>query len=391
MVGRLNRTDIVSTENGAFKIMNNYYLKARLPLVMYFLGYAGLILMLSFILLSASGIPSITLAATSQQLGTWNKVTTPITFTLTSVDMISSADGWIGGFEGFFANGHPRGSVILHWNGSNWSRVTSPNAAPLFSIAMISATDGWAGGGFVDSYGTILRWDGSMWSEASHPSINGVINAITMRSASDGWAVGGVSDSYLPCQQGTILHWDGTSWSTPVSSIADMYFHSVTAISANDVWVAGEYCHRTTGIPPTERRGSVLGHWNGNLWSFTILYMPNSGFNSISAVTSNDVWAVSDWTTMMHWDGNQWNTVNIPAPNLKSVAMTSSTDGWAVGAGPTVLHWDGNTWEIAATPATNGLLNVNMLSSNEGWAVGVQGEILHYTNFLNLFLPLVIR
>jgi photosystem II stability/assembly factor-like uncharacterized protein len=375
--------------------MNNYHLKAKVLLVIYALGYAGVILMLSSILFSAPRISSKTLAATTEQLGTWNKVTTPYTYTLKSVDMTSSTDGWIGGFEGYYANGDPMGSVILHWNGSSWSRITSPNITPLFSIAMISATDGWAGGGLLGLYGEILRWDGSTWSEASHPSINGVINSLTMRSASDGWAVGGRSRSTgTPCYEGTILHWDGTSWSTSVSSTPDIYLRSVTAISANDVWVAGAYCHRTMGIPPTEQRGSVLGHWNGNLWNFTILYSPAYGFYSISAVASNDVWAVGYSGKIAHWDGTQWSNIQSPITyTLWSVAMTSPTDGWAVGDSQdqSVLHWDGNIWAIVDAPASHGLLDVRMLSSNEGWAVGLGGEILHYTNFSNLFLPLVIR
>lgn len=64
---------------------------------------------------------------------------------LSSVDMLSSTDGWAVGYDG----------AILHWDGSSWTKVASPTDKSLGSIKMVSTSDGWA----VGRSGTILHWE----------------------------------------------------------------------------------------------------------------------------------------------------------------------------------------------------------------------------------------
>ncbi|NJO18033.1 MAG: hypothetical protein HC877_20585 [Thioploca sp.] len=56
------------------------------------------------------------------------------------------------------------------------------------------------------------------------------------------------------------------------------------------------------------------------------------------------MFAVENGGTILHYDGNQWNTTNITLPGLRGVWGSSSTDVFAIG-GYGVLHYDGNQWK----------------------------------------------
>jgi len=131
----------------------------------------------------------------------------------------------------------------------------------------------------------------------------------------------------------------------------------------------------------------------------------NNEFNSVSAISSTDAWAVGDFETgtspnflrqpqAQHWDGSSWT---LPAAQpaivgsgdnlLLSVTAVTTTNVWAVGfsradnstAPRQVLieHYDGATWTaIANTTAnnpagtSNALFGVKFLSATDVWAVG---------------------
>lgn len=120
-------------------------------------------------------------------------------------------------------------------------------------------------------------------------------------------------------------------------------------------------------------------------------------FNSLNAVTalaSDDVWAVGqfrqyagtdyDQTLAEHWNGTQWKVVPMPAPSqpiaiLAGAAATGPKDVWAVGYEQAVgqsyrtliEHWDGNAWTIVDDGTNQGwLTSVAALSSADVWAAG---------------------
>ena len=67
----------------------------------------------------------------------------------------------------------------------------------------------------------------------------------------------------------------------------------------------------------------------------------------------------------------RWTTVSSPVTaTLNSVAMVSANDGWAVGEYGTLLHYDGNSWSPSSLPVTTTLWSVSMSSANNGWALG---------------------
>lgn len=103
--------------------------------------------------------------------------------------------------------------------------------------------------------------------------------------------------------------------------------------------------------------------------------------NSVFALSEENVWAVGECATIIHWNGEEWHPVvsHISCESLNDVYFTKDSDGWVVGANGIILHYNGNEWwPVAERPTKRGLSSCYFLSSTEGWAVGDSGVILHY-------------
>jgi len=162
------------------------------------------------------------------------------------------------------------------------------------------------------------------------------------------------------------MRWDGTSW-TPVSLPAAVCgdctsILSVSADSATDIWALAQ----VTG-------GTSLLHWDGSQWqSFTTA--TGTLIESVTALSPASAWAVGFYgetgqvqaqTLTEHWDGNNWNVVPSPSPGgtgqdnvLTAVTATSGSDVWAAGryggdpANPIALHWNGSSWTSISLPVS---------------------------------------
>ena len=201
----------------------------------------------------------------------------------------------------------------------------------------------------------------------------------------------------------------------------------VAALSQKDIWAVGNLANQT-----------LTEHWDGTHWllvpspngrinaAVTLQnFQTSSHFNSVSAISTDDVWAVGSvgfatasystqstdvHTLIEHWNGNQWSIV--PSPDgtqfqlvstsnstgivlrgrnkLQGVAAVSANDIWAVGstnassfgiysgygnsqAAPLIEHWDGNQWSVTLTPnlPLNAILSsITALAPDDVWAVG---------------------
>jgi hypothetical protein len=102
-------------------------------------------------------------------------------------------------------------------------------------------------------------------------------------------------------------------------------------------------------------------------------------FNGIWGSRADDVWAVGNGGTILHWDGKSWTGVaSGSTAHLRAVWGSGSTDVWAVGTGGTALHWDGSSWTKVASGVTVQLNGVWGSSSADVWAVGGKGTILRW-------------
>jgi len=170
----------------------------------------------------------------------------------------------------------------------------------------------------------------------------------------------------------------------------------MAAISANDVWAVGDYGTRT-GL----NRALTL-HWDGTSWTNVPCPVPGSGttyhtLNAVSAVSSNDVWAVGgigesldanpstgkyNHSLIMHWDGTQWTRLSSSSSanwdEFTGVSAVSANDVWAVGEAirgynnSLVVHWDGTSWTEHSAPTVlyAGLDDVAALSPTAVWTIG---------------------
>lgn len=179
-----------------------------------------------------------------------------------------------------------------------------------------------------------------------NPGVEYDFSGVSAISAKDVWAVGTYYNTGGRRALGLTEHWNGKAWVVKKSPEPSYHFNNlnaVTAIASNDVWAVGDY-------KSTNTRAQILAeHWNGAAWS--LVNTPNPGtaindFHSIAADASNDVWAVgfynntksTEQTLVEHWDGSSWSVVpslNVGSGDnlLYSVAAISPTDVWVVGNG----------------------------------------------------------
>lgn len=273
-------------------------------------------------------------------------------------------------------------SLIEHWNGSSWSVIPSPNPSSslniLSAVAAVAPDDVWAVGlaATVSSGAIIMHWNGMTWSVTPNPAAPFFMSnlmSLAVISANDIWAVGsgrmGDEDVTLT------LHWNGTAWSfipSPnVQPEVDNALFGVSAVASNDVWAVGTQQPTSLTDPHT-----LVLHWNGAAWS--IIPSANDGGSRVgnhllatAAVATDNAWAVgySEFGPLAeHWDGMSWNLVSTAtAPHreplfLSSVTALSNTNVWTVGEG----FRSGTTLSRTLTERWNGKAWLAVNSPNVG-------------------------
>ena len=293
------------------------------------------------------------------------------------------------------------GDPMQHFDGASWSGTASTvTQSTLTDVWVNGQDDVWA----VGSSGSVLHWDGDSWTQ--EPSVSGGDwNALGGTTSDDVWGVGA---------DGAVVHWNGVQWS-PVSSGTDFSLYDVWVAAPGDVWVVGgdnasgfvlrggpsglalqhETSVRLDGIWGTSaddvwavgQAGTVL-HWDGLSWTSVDSPTDNS-LLAVFGLSADDVWAVGTVGTLLHWDGSTWFVLDpVTTMPLLSVWGASTDDIWAVGTyvrnppgmytfKPSTIHWDGTSWSVVSDLGGLGLRGVAGLASGEAWAVGRGGTILH--------------
>jgi hypothetical protein len=294
----------------------------------------------------------------------WRELGTPgfgeLAAGLLDVSASSSSDVWAVGSAGQ-PSFRDKQIVVEHWDGAGWSKVQAPNPSfndALFGVVAISQSDAWAVGGY-DTGGTALNhmliehWDGHAWSVVPTPAFPpGALNAVDATSASDVWAVGGGGGRTFA------MHFDGTRWSkvpTPDHGTAVQGLNDVSALASNDAWAVGTI---DAGRPFS---GQTLAmHWDGVAWRPVRTPTPASGdeVTSVSALPGGRAWMVgSFWPDALtgkplteRLAGDRGTVVRAPGQaSLEGVAAVAPDDVWAVGSA--IYHWDGVAWRIVVGPS----------------------------------------
>lgn len=306
------------------------------------------------------------------------------------------------------------GDSSLHFDGATWTQIPiAPvgGSLTLNSVVALSPTNVWAVGFFQNSTGfdtqVVQHFDGSKWSRVRDlnlvgKTLNGqmvlsdALVSITALSPTDIWACGylltesGFTEQLVPF----VERFNGTKWSlsgTPAATGSDIMIgvNGLSVISDTDAWMVA-----FQDINGQDGQGEAF-HFDGTRWKlFSTPAVASSTLRAVTAIASNDVWAVGDQsdltkTLIEHFDGTKWAVVPSPTPQgvqvveLWSVAAISSTDVWATGFQelrstgtnlPLVLHWDGTAWTVVSAPGQPGqsttTFGVAALGPGNVWVAG---------------------
>ena len=119
------------------------------------------------------------------------------------------------------------------------------------------------------------------------------------------------------------------------------------------------------------------------------LYLGN--LYDILMLSSDDVWAVGQDGNILHYDGEDWQSVESgTTEDLRCIDGLSSDDIWAAGTGGVILHWDGTGWSKLEPGAQHTYLTISDLkqvSSRKFYICGVYGLLAEYDNGLWTDIP----
>ena len=298
-------------------------------------------------------------AAGAQDLSSLASTTAPVIFQFVPTPQVDDVGSISADSEHDIWATSITSSVALHFNGSTWGKVPMAKASRVSKAVVISPTNVWAVGQQTTAkFSQVQHFNGSTWSVVASPHFAGGedLNSIKAVSASSIFAVGDSFDS-LGNRTPLIEHFNGTRWSVVTApKVATAELFDLAIISASDIWAVGG-----TGS------GSALTlHFNGVQWS--LVPAPVAGLFAVTALSTNNVWAVGRQltasTVVAHWNGTAWKIV--PSPNtgslsaLNSISAISSTDIWAAGcsvcadagggASALIEHWNGTTWTVNPAP-----------------------------------------
>lgn len=124
-----------------------------------------------------------------------------------------------------------------------------------------------------------------------------------------------------------------------------------------------------------------LTNYNGVAFENVLTDMEHGGLNDIWGTSPDNIYAVGDFGTIIHYDGATWSTVfnggDTPV-QLLSVWGTGPDNVFVCGTSGTVLHFDGAQWKVMRAGIGASLWQAWGPSANSVYIVGSNGYILHY-------------
>jgi hypothetical protein len=362
--------------------------------------------------------------------GTWTPVDVPDLVPservlLRDVVVLSESDVWaVGEYDELVLPPYTTDTrpLALHWDGASWAQVSVPYPALvpgledafLWAVEAAGPDDVWAAGGammrapdgFIGTHLYVVHWDGSAWSLVAAPVTVGgsgnFVDDIAVIAPDDVWFVGDWLEfpaTSAAEKRALTMHWDGSSFSVvdnPFFDNAPIGGHGLTSVSAlasDDVWAVGG------GHDGDEVDFSEIVHWDGSTW--TLVPGPTPGYfhrlEAVEAVAHDDVWASGAYLAedgsgyeplFLHWNGAAWSQVSAPAGGSGLVAL-SADEIYATGGG--VLRWDGTAWKIVEDfPAHIGVSLVAIDAAGSAstlWAVGREEVVGALAGFSARLVP----
>ncbi len=163
---------------------------------------------------------------------------------------------------------------------------------------------------------------------------------------------------------------DWWNWTTITTSVsADLW--DIWGASANDIYAVGD-------------QGTAL-HYNGVAWNRLTDIPTFQSLNAIWGNSSDDIFVVGDFGTILHFDGTEWTLQDSHIhAHLFDVWGTSGSDMYAVGFNGTILHYDGTSWTVEESNTQSDLLAIwgivdRQLPGYIIWAAGGDRILLRKT------------
>ena len=306
---------------------------------------------------------------------------------------------WGSGKDDVWAVGS--GGTVLHYDGAQWEKAALAAASPesgstytLRSVWLERSDDVWLADGHGIRHST--GWKGPQateWSFHSLPtdqctptSIRGVGGTI--------WVGRGLVLGWCPWQIGSFQGWSesGPDYTTPRLAEESAQV-AIAATRRDEAWASfswrppvWEGAQRVIRLSAASGDGGVPD--NGSDWQI-------EEFNSRSqlplpAIWGDEsvVWLAGDGGTLRRLVRANMQTKTfeiVPSPvatDLTGIFGFGADDVWAVGDDSTVIHWDGTSWTKLSTPFDDledkpNLLAVWGSSPDDVWIVG-DGTMLHF-------------
>jgi len=153
----------------------------------------------------------------------------------------------------------------------------------------------------------------------------------------------------------------GWMWHNPLPQGNSL--QSLWGSSANDVYAVGD--------------GGTILHYDGSQWTIMSTGTKDIMYG-VWGSAANDVYAVAV-KAILHYDGTDWTRLSFDIPGyLYGIWGTSSTDIFAVGEVGTILHYDGTDWYLMESNTRKPLQSIWGSSETDIFAVGYEGTIIHY-------------
>ena len=151
---------------------------------------------------------------------------------------------------------------------------------------------------------------------------------------------------------------------TPMTSNTTNGLNAVWGSASNDVFAVGD-------------AGTIV-HYNGSAWTV----MTSNTFITLNGVwgsAANNVYAVGYGGTVMRYDGSTWSAVTTGyGVDLWDIWGTSANDIYMVGSVGQIYHYNGSTWTAMTSNTFNELRGIWGASGSDIFAVGVGGTAVHY-------------
>jgi hypothetical protein len=326
---------------------------------------------------------TVSCAAPSGSVAQWTLLDQVVSRTLQDVWGSSATDMFAVGFDKTRSTG-----TILHYDGATWTQQLSLPEIELQSVWGAAANNVFAVGSHIQSTaGAILHFDGSAWTEMTGPSVPPRDDAVIVwrsvwgSSGDDVYAVGARYKTAATPTTGLleptalVAHYDGTSWSeVELPSGSNREILDVWGTSASNVYLVGDF------QPGDGNDEGIILRFDGSSWTETRYGSDGLHLKAAWGTGPNDVFAVGDEGTILHFTGAGW--VPMPTPITKAVHEiwgSSASDVVAVAARGIILHYDGTHWTQMQSPTDRDLFGVWGSGPGNVFATGVLGVILHGT------------